>query len=367
MNPSPRLVIRALSVRSFRNLQRIDFKPTLGLNVISGANGQGKTSLLEAIYLLATTKSFRTKHRRDVIREGDAQATVVGTLRDRDLDREQRAIVAAKQASFLLENKRQKRLLDYVVKTPIVAFSPGDLKLIAGPSAERRLLLDRVALFFEPLCLDHRKRYRRAASARQKILEQRGIANSSDLSSYESLLATYGTQLCKARKRASKRLINALVEVFEELAPAELSLKVAYQPGGVDDEAIFMENLERVRALDRRRGRMTFGPGRDELEILLEGRIARSHASQGQQRMLSICLKLAELSCLRQARSVEPILLLDDVQSELDEVRTGAIYRLLGATRNQVFVTTTEPKKLMTGARQRTDFCMREGKLEELS
>jgi DNA replication and repair protein RecF len=150
------------------------------------------------------------------------------------------------------------------------------------------------------------------------------------------------------------------------MAAQGLLLGVAYRPGGSLDEAEFSSRLAEARAADLRRGSATFGPQKDELELSISGRSARYHASQGQQRILTLALKLAELDCIRFARAVEPILLLDDVSSELDPTRTGAVYESLRESASQVFVTTTRPELFTTqglGVAERADFEIRGGVL----
>ncbi len=363
---SPTVTIRRVSVRSVRNLASVDLEPGPRLNVISGDNGQGKTSLLEAIYLVATTRSFRTERTVEVLQTGRDRATVTALVAEAAQVREQRAVVVPRVTSYLVDGRRPERLARFATLTPVVVFHPGDLQLVSGPSALRRTLLDRVALFHEPTSTDHRRRYLHALRERQRALEERGIT-ASDVSVYEELAATEGALLAAARARAAERLAEALAPAFARMASPGLQLTVAYRPGGTSDVDQFRTALASRRAADLRRRTATYGPQRDDLELLLDGRSARTQASQGQQRILTLALKIAELATVTAARGAQPILLLDDVSSELDPTRTGAVYEFLHGTAGQVFVTTTRPELLATpeiAPSDRVDWRLRGGSLE---
>lgn len=343
----------------------MDIEPVPRLNVIAGDNGHGKTSLLEAIYLVSTTRSFRAERAGEVVQTGQDLATIIATVQDGLVVREQRAIVGPRVKSYLVDGKRPDRLVTFATLTPVVVFHPGDLSLVTGPASLRRTLLDRVALFHEPTSGDHRQRFLRALRERQDILERKG-SSAAELSVYEELMAREGALLAAARERAAERLTEALTPAFTRMAARELELGVSYRPGGTTDSDQFGAALFSHRAADLRRHTATFGPQRDELELSIDGRPARTQASQGQQRVLTLALKVAELATVRAARGAEPILLLDDVSSELDPARTGAVYEFLRETSGQVFVTTTRPDLLVTpGATiaDRADWHLRDGAL----
>lgn len=350
---------------SFRNLSSLELTPAPRLNVIAGDNGQGKTSVIEGLYLAATSKSFRAERLAELIKDGSEQATVVARVAEGGLSREQRAAVSARGRSFTIDGKRPKDRASYATRTPVVVFHPESLSLASGAAAGRRLLLDRVALFLSPASADHRARYLRALRERQRALEQRG-ALAPELAAFEQLAAEHGAAFAAGRRQAAEAVSAALLPAFTRMATPGLSLQARYRAGGVEDAQAFRAELEQRRRDDLRRGRPTFGPQRDELELFVDGRSARRHASQGQQRILALSLKLAELSCLRDARRAHPVLLLDDVSSELDPGRTGAVYRLVAESQSQVFVTTTRPELFVTpdvAPDERADFRLVSGAL----
>ena len=149
-----RVVFERIKIDGFRNIDHLDIEPVRRLNVISGDNGQGKTSLLEAIYVVATTKSFRTQRLKDVVREGGARAVVTAQVNSRGESRTLRGTIGGTKRSFEVDGNRPERLAGYALGHPVVVFHPGDLNLVGGSAEGRRTLLDRIALFADPVSID---------------------------------------------------------------------------------------------------------------------------------------------------------------------------------------------------------------------
>jgi DNA replication and repair protein RecF len=351
---------------AFRNIGALAFEPAPQLNVVFGDNGQGKTSLLEALYFVATTKSFRSERLTTLIQDTQRESAVSADVEESGYRREQRAALGPGGRRVTLDGKKPERLVDYAQKTPVVAFHPGDLELVSGSAAPRRRLLDRVALFVDPAGFEHRAAFERGVRERQRVLVDRG-ERASELDAFEAVIAKHAARYQAARVRAADALLAALEPAFAGLGPETLELAARYAPGGSTDASEVLRELGARRLLDRVRRSPSYGPGKDELELTLAGRSARAHASQGQQRLLTLSLKLAELECIRRARGVLPVLLLDDISSELDPGRTCAVYDVLRTSAGQVFVTTTRPELFPTpgeDSRVRVDFRIREGVLE---
>lgn len=361
------LHLEFVAVRSLRNLQQIDLSASPRFNVISGDNGHGKTSLLEAIYLALTTKSFRTSKLAELVSHGASAASVRVLVREGSDEREQVVGLQGSTRRVMLAGKRPPSFAAYAVRSPVVVFHPGELTLSSGPASCRRLLLDRLGLFVDPTYLDHVQRYTACVRSRQRTLEVRG-SSAPELSAFEHLMAQHGTAMMRVRADAAARITPDLLRAFERITDGAKVIRAEYRPGGPIDESAMEQALEQSRERDRVRGSATLGPHRDDLALALGDHDARADASQGEHRAITMALKVAELWCISAARGVFPTLLLDDVSSELDVQRTALLFKLLGDTPGQVFLTTTRPRLIDTqGAAgpDRIDFVIRNGGIVE--
>ena len=338
-----------VSIRHLRNLTDVDVELGPRFNVISGDNGQGKTNLLDAVYTLATSKSFRSSRPEDVLQHGEEVASVKGTFVEDGVLREQSVGQQRGLRSVRIDGKRPKTLVEYASRTPVVVFHPGDTQLPAGGGGERRRLLDRIALHLAPGALEDMSRYTRASRERQRALDERGPA-ARDLGSWESLMVTHGLAVRAVRQEASSRLAEQATQVFAEVAPEGATLEVTYEPGAPEDPVEHAAELVKSRPVDARRGSARVGPHRDDLGLVLAGQRVRGIASQGQQRLVVLALKAAEIEVIGEIKGVRPILLLDDVSSELDRARTLALFAFVGRQQGQIFLTTTRPELIDTSS-----------------
>jgi DNA replication and repair protein RecF len=373
----PRLLLERLRVRDLRNLEHVDFEPAPRVNVVSGDNGHGKTSLLEAIYFAATSRSFRTHRPAELLRHGAAVASVRARFAEIAEDRtpirrEQTAAVEGAYCAVRIDGNRPVSLAAFATRSPVIAFHPEELALSTGPPLGRRTLLDRLALFIDPTSADHRARYLRALKARQQLLRKCAGTNldSTEIDAFEELCAHHGAALTRARAQAADALTRELVPAFQQIAAPTLVLEAHFDPGGSVDPAAAAEELRRCRARDAYRPSATFGPHRDDLTLQLNGHPARIVGSQGQHRAVTLALKAAETAAIAAARGVEPILLLDDVSSELDRERTFALFTFLSLRQGQIFLTTTRRELISTpglSASDRRDFHVDSGRLEPIA
>lgn len=350
----PSLSLERLRIRAFRNLGHVDLEETRRFNVIAGNNGHGKTSLLEAIYFAATSRSFRTHRAGELLQHGARVASVAARFVEIAGDlpaipREQTAAVEGTRSVVRIDGNRPSSLSEYATRSPVVAFHPDELTLSSGPASGRRTLLDRLALFMSPASADHRARYTRALKARQELLRRsEGDPASAEIDAFEELCAVHGSALTRARAEATEALASELLPAFRRIAAPDLMLEARYAAGGSASVDEAREELSRHRRRDVHRPNAGFGPHRDDLELRFSGHPVRLVASQGQHRALTLALKAAETAAIAAARGLEPILLLDDVSSELDAERTAALFRFLSVTRGQIFLTTTRPELIVT-------------------
>jgi DNA replication and repair protein RecF len=337
------LAVASLSIRGFRNLARVDVALAPGFNVVFGDNGQGKTNLLEAVYVLGTSRSFRTSKLSELVTAGGETASIRGRVTEGAEEREQSVGVRPGLRATRIDGKRPATLASYALRTPMVIFHPGAIALSAGAGSERRRLLDRIALYLSPASLAESESYGKAVRARQRVLDARGEA-AADLDGWEELMVRHGAAVAGARAAAAERLVPAAQEAFARIGPPGLRVEARFERGAPEDESAFRSELKRRRTQDRARRSATVGPHRDDLRLELGGLPVRGMASQGQHRAVVLALELAEIRVVRQAREVRPVVLLDDVSSELDSARTAALLEALHEEKGQVVVTTTRPE-----------------------
>ncbi len=368
------LHVSELAARGFRNLRGEPLRLGPRFTVLSGDNGQGKSNVLEARSVALTSKSFRTSklsellsHQRTKQEDGEeAIATVRVHVVEDGSPRVQTVALRKGQRLVKIDDKRPASLAEYAVQSPVVVFHPGELSLSMGASAERRRLLDRVALYSAPVALDSLERYTHAMRARQKVLAMRG-AGASDLGDWEALMAEHGAATCEHRRRAAEKLGARASKVFGEIGSPGMALSVTYAPGGPEDPEELRHALAELRAADMRRGSANKGPHRDDLALALSAHPARGTASQGQHRAIVLSLKAAEIAEIGAARGVRPILLLDDVSSELDRERTRALFSFLRAQEGQVLLTTTRPELIdIARSDERVDYTVCDGVVSAL-
>jgi DNA replication and repair protein RecF len=258
-----------------------------------------------------------------------------------------------------IDGKRPTTLAEYAVRTPAVAFHPGLLELSMGSGSERRRMLDRIALYVSPSSLAEAAAYTRAMRERQRTLEVRGV-HAADLSDWEVLVARHGTALSNARQNASELLAAETTKVFDSIGPTGARFDIRFSRSAPADEERFRAELAMRRIADVKRRAASVGPHRDDLRLELGGHAMRGFASQGQHRAAVLALELGEIEVVAQSRGTRPILLLDDVSSELDLERTTALLSFVRAQEGQVFLTTTRPdlidSSLIASAAERRDF-----------
>jgi DNA replication and repair protein RecF len=348
--------IRRFALDGVRNLASCTLEPEPGINLIVGDNGQGKTSLLEAIYIACTTKSFRTSRLREVTSHGrdgfSVRATVsVGHPTLGPMEREHRVVFGGRALRATIDENAARSLAQYAVSAPVVVFHAEELTLSHGPAAARRRLLDRVALYKSPFGAVSAGRYAKALKARQELLRRGGSAQ--ELDAYEALLAKFGAELTRTRRAASLALAGPTLRAFRAIAAPDLTLSIVYRAGGSEDESEALRELASRRDRDARSSAASFGPHRDDLLLELDGHAVDQVASQGQHRAITLALKTAESATIHETTGLWPLQLLDDVSSELDPARTEALFSSLRAARGQVFITSTRGD-LLRGALEAT-------------
>lgn len=369
--------LRRLKTENFRNLAAVDLVPGPGVNVIYGENAQGKTNLIEAIYLLTGQKSFRAAKESDYLRFGTGVARIEAEFTCQNREKTAALAFGSKKLAWLsgVECTPGELTGEFLA----VVFSPGELALIQEGPAERRAFLDGAISQVMP-------RYTATLAAMSRILLQRNtlitdMQKSGNTAMMEPLLETWDRSLaraafsvCHARARFLRRLAPPAAEIYRDICKREdQPFSLTYQPsipapGGCDwadmtpaeGEAHIWAALAAARSEDYKNYCTTIGPHRDNMEVSIAGISARSFGSQGQQRSCALALKLAQCRVMEETLGEAPIILLDDVLSELDKTRRE--YFLHGKHPGQVFITCCDrnvARTLGDGAA----FRMKEGQL----
>ncbi len=328
-----------LEARRFRNLESLSQAFAAGNHLVLGANGAGKTSLLEAIYLLATTRSFRTSRVADCCRHGCQQYHVGGEVdsgRRVRLDFDWRG--GQRDRSV---NGGRTSLADYLGVLSIVCWTVADAEVLVGPPMARRRFLDRGVLGLKPAAIEVLSRYRQALQEKRRLLQRGG----SELEAWNQVLAAAAAELVRLRSVYVDRLSRTLSRLLEEgslgLGAIELRYRCSLR-SGLDGPSAILEELMAARDRERALQQPILGPHRDDLSIRWDGHELRRVASVGERKSLGLALLAAHGQVLAEAGR-EPVYLLDDADTELDGERLKALWRVFGPVR-QLFATSNRPQ-----------------------
>ncbi len=321
-----------------------------GVNLIIARNGQGKSNFLEALYLVSHATSFRTNHFEELICWGENEASVFVNLQEDTLDTEENSklglILRPTTREAYIHGQKVTSLASYLGTFSTVCFSPFDLSLVKGPPGVRRKFLDRQIIHLEPHVTRHLLAYHKALKNKAKLLKSESVSDD-ELEPWDQLLATEAYQILSARCRCIKLLEREASSYLRKLAPQEDALKLALESELVGSEgeplsvAEILEIARSKREREIRQKTALVGPHRDDIRISQGAVDARPFASQGQARSISISLKLGTIAILESLRKVSPVVLLDDVESELDEERCLALYDMVLEPDRQVVITGT--------------------------
>lgn len=363
--------IQALVAEGIRNLQTLQLEPRERFNVFVGDNGQGKTNLLEAIFVVATLRSFRTSKLADLVAFGSDAARLGARVLKDELTRVYEVDLAAGTRKVRLDGKAVRPLARYFGMFNVVVFTPEDLALPRGSPSERRRFLDRSVFTLEPGYLATASDYDKVLRTRNSVLRQAGQgtlgARQVDelLDVYDEQLAEYAVASIEARVRFTMTLAPELRSAFAAITRTSrvVSLRYASKLVGLSATGI-CEQLRVHRARDLAMQATSIGPHRDDIVLELDGHEAGSFASQGQLRAIMLAWKTAELSILGRAHGDLPILLLDDVSSELDATRNEFLFEHLAKLAGQCFITTTHSSHVLL-RENRADYRIQSGRILE--
>jgi DNA replication and repair protein RecF len=329
-----------LRLRDFRNYQRLDVDFSPGFHVLLGDNAQGKTNILEAIYLMATLRSFRGVGGAQMIRHG-AKGYFVGGKVIAQNDHEIKMFWSARERNLSLDGQPVKKLTDFYGALRTVVFCTEDLQLIKGSARSRRRFLDLLLAQTQPSYLSLLQRYMHSVRARNALLKQR-TTDEAALDSFSQEMVKLGNELIRARRDLVPKFSPLARLAYRRIAHDAEDLRIEYQPSVKNDFAV---ELAQSRSREKTFRATLVGPHRDDLQLLQNEKSAAQFGSEGQKRTLAIALKMAQAEFLAGLHGSPPILLIDDVMGELDVKRRSGLLPLLNQARKtggQVFMTCTE-------------------------
>jgi DNA replication and repair protein RecF len=329
-----------LRLRDFRNYGRLDavFQP--GLHLFLGNNGQGKTNLLEAIYILATLRSFRGAGGAQMICHERAGYFIGATVLSQ-AEHEIRIYWSQQRKTLHLDDRPVRLLSEYLGVFRAVIFSTDDLQLVKGPASRRRRFLDLLLTQTHPTYLPLLQRYTQALRSRNALLKQ-PKQDEVALESFTLELIGTGNQLIEFRRAILPRIAPMVSRAYGSISAEAEELQITYRPSVKADFAV---ELAQARLRESTLRTTSTGPHRDELLLLLAGRPAEQFGSEGQKRSIALALKMAQAAYLLELFGSPPVLLIDDIMGELDPIRRRSFMPLLHAAsqaHGQVFMTATE-------------------------
>ena len=324
-----------LEVRNLRILSAVDCTPGGGLNVFVGGNGSGKTSILEAIHVLGSGRSFRTYRLTELISRGQTWLRARGDIRGENGELGSIGVEkGAERLCIRVAGEEIRSASELARQLPLVVITPDSQRLLTDGAVLRRQLMDWALFHVEPTYLSVLQRYRRALRQRNAAL--RGGVGSSALAPWDQEVAEAGEVLHGQRDRFLEAILPVYAETLESLV--SMTVKIRYQPGW-DTATELMEALHGTAATDRARGFTGLGPHRADLRFSTDGAPAHQVLSRGEGKLFAVGLVLAQCRFLEDSQGRKPIVLVDDLASELDEDGRGRFFSQLCVLGAQIFVT----------------------------
>jgi len=350
------MILKELEVENFRVFQNLQIKFSDGINIISGLNGQGKTSILESIYYLALTKSFRTSNDNHVISYKQKHFNIKSVFVSKESEKKIiRLFHSNSEGKHLFINKKEVlKFSEYIGTVPCVILTLDDLKLTLGGPQERRRFLDILISQISPVYLEDLKIYRRTLQQRNALLgmEDRGEIES-QISIWNEKLIEHGSRIIFQRLNFIDFLNNNLSEYYNKISTISDRINVEYHSSLGEGKTLtdrnkiserFEKKLSLIFKYEVEKKRSVIGPHRDDVQFFKENKVFRDFCSQGENKTLVIALKFLEWEYISKERHIKPILLLDDIFGELDEVRMQGLLDFLEVI-GQAYITTTMQDK----------------------
>ena len=341
------MFVKELRIRNFRNIQNTSINFRHGINVLYGDNGQGKTNILEAVHLALTGRSHRESSLKNFLGPDSDAAVIELTLSGGSSSEYELSLtISQNKKIYTLDGEKIKRRSEFTHLFPAVLFNPEDLKLVKSSPKERRDYIDDAVSMISGNYTSTLSDYRQILMQKALVLKSYSRSAEMMLDIYDEQLAEKGTILLKFRIKFLRELQQAASQLYAFMSGGSEQLTINYAGKIFADSDIsdlqqaYRRMLAESRPGDIRLQSCTAGIHRDDVRIMLNGRSAQTFASQGQQRSIALCLRLALINVFEEILKEKPVVLLDDVMSELDEDRREKV--LLSAAGSQTVITCTE-------------------------
>lgn len=342
------MLIQSLKLFNFRNVTNCELTFHPRLNFFVGLNGQGKTNLVEAITFLSITKSFRGSKSADLIKWGESEAGLICAVEE-SLGQSKLRVEISKKGRKLFINENPTSTTEFVGRLVCISFSPNDIDIIKGGPSERRRFLDKHTVDVFPGTLQYILKYNAALERKNAILKQADVTY--DLvDPWNQVLAEAGWHIYEARKKVISLFSPLFKEVHGAFAAVDGAAECEYKSRlqRIQNAQEYYLGLKDHFQQEIHGKQSSFGPHKDDLLILIGGVESRAFASQGQSKSLALSLRLAAIRLFEEERKETPVVVLDDVDSELDTQRLARLYEFIFDSPRQVFVTTTEKRAIAT-------------------
>lgn len=365
------MYLKRIEIKNFRNLEQVSLDFDKNVNIILGKNAQGKTNILEAIYALSGNKSFRGAGDRELFNFSSENYFISGIFNDDEENLEIK--IGAEKGESIKKNvvrneKVYKSQRALVGAAPMTVFSPDDLELIKDGPVNRRNYCDLLISTLFPFYLKTLSRYNRILSQKNAVLKSE--ENNKNLEIWNEQLALYGASIIKSRVELLKRLVPYVKNIFFEMAGEKEEIDISYKCNITENldleeqeiRNLILEKLNQNSFKEINAKNSLYGPHRDDIFIEIKKKDARQFASQGQQRSAVLALLLAKTELIKKESGKTPIILLDDVMSELDDTRRNYLTEKIKGF--QVFITCCQDE-LYKDSKQKTTFIVENGKIEK--
>lgn len=358
------MYLKEMQLVNFRNYEKAYIKFDRNKNLFLGENAKGKTNLVEAAYLCAFSRSFRTNNAMEFVRFGEDFALIRIKAVSGDIERIiDFTILKNGKKMIKVDGKPIKRTADLLNNLVVVIFSPDDIGIIKDSPDKRRLFIDKELCQIRPRYYESLRNYKESLKNKNSLLKNREISNMEDLLDvYDSQMIKYGSQLIDYRSSFINMLAKTSSEIQKNISNGKENLEIKYNPSS--EKKYLEEKIIKTREKDKIRGYASVGPHRDDIEFYINEKNAHKYASQGQQRTIALSLKLAEVKITREIIGENPILILDDVLSELDVERQN--YLMDSVDNVQLMMTSTDiNNEILERMKKKTVFIVDDGNVKQ--